>query len=76
MLEITISCNGAREKITAKGDGKLSLEHPTDMVVRKSSYICSRTLAICANKAAIDLDRVLVDELKKGDDVIVTLRIN
>jgi len=32
--------------------------------VRKSSYVCSRTLAVKANKAAKDLSRRLVEELR------------
>jgi len=40
------------------------LTHPTDMIIRKSNYICSRTLAIQAGKAACDLSRKLVEKLK------------
>ena len=35
------------------------------MVIRKSSYICNRTLAIKADKAAADLSRSLVEKLRK-----------
>jgi len=42
----------------------LILTHPTDMVIRKSDYICNRTLAIRADKSANDLPRELVEKLK------------
>jgi hypothetical protein len=40
------------------------LTHPADMVIRKSDYVCSRTLAINADKAAFDLPKRIVDKLK------------
>jgi len=52
------------EVVNAFGSPRLILAHPTDMVVRKSSYICSRTLAIKADKAACDLSRKLVKKLR------------
>ncbi len=52
------------EVVNAFGSTRLILTHPTDMVVRKSSYICSRTLAIKADKAACDLSRKLVKKLR------------
>jgi hypothetical protein len=53
--------------VNAFGSPKLILTHPTDIVVRKSNYICSRTLAIQADKAAIDLSRKLVEKLKNPE---------
>lgn len=75
ILEIIIKSNGIEEKITAGGHSELTLSHPTDMVVRKSNFICNRTLAINSDKAARDLNRGLVDKLKKGEDIIIELKI-
>ncbi|MFH0863201.1 MAG: DUF371 domain-containing protein [Candidatus Altiarchaeota archaeon] len=74
-LEITIECGGIKETVTAYGHPGLILEHPTDMVVRKTEFICPRTLAIRADKAAKDLSRGLVEELKNGLPVAVRLRV-
>ncbi|MBM4400405.1 MAG: DUF371 domain-containing protein, partial [Crenarchaeota archaeon] len=43
---------------------QLTLSHPTDMVIRKSDYVCNRTLAVHADKAAQDLSRELVEKLR------------
>lgn len=75
VLEITISCAGLTEKVIAYGSSDLQLSHPTDLVVRKSFFICDRTLAIKADKAAIDLSRKLVDKLNEELPVLVELRI-
>ncbi|OYT54865.1 MAG: hypothetical protein B6U72_01265 [Candidatus Altiarchaeales archaeon ex4484_2] len=74
-VEVLIECNGVRDKVTARGDKALTLNHGSEMVVRKSSYVCGRTLAVKADKAAADLKRELVDELKRGNEVIVELRV-
>jgi hypothetical protein len=64
-LTITIEVDGLQEQIIAFGSPKLILTHSTDMVIRKSNYVCSRTLAIHADKAASDLSRELVQKLKR-----------
>ena len=61
---ISIEAGGISAQIQAYGAQEITLEHPTDAVVRKSGYICSRTLAVHADKAAIDLPRALVEKLK------------
>jgi hypothetical protein len=63
-LTLLIEAGKATELLNALGSPRLILTHPTDMVIRKSDYICNRTLAIKANKAAADLSRAIVAELK------------
>ncbi|MBD3388430.1 MAG: DUF371 domain-containing protein [Candidatus Altiarchaeales archaeon] len=75
VLEIAIECGGLTEKVTAQGHPGLTLDHPTDFVIRKSPYVCSRTLAVHADKAACDLGRDLVAELVKGGEVLIRLEV-
>lgn len=56
--------------VSGKGDPGLTLSHPTDMVARKSSYTCDRTLMIRADKAACDLDDALVKLLQNGQQAV------
>jgi len=73
-LTILIEADGLKEQIKASGSPKLILSHPTDMVVRKSGYICNRTLAINADKASSDLPREFVQKLKDPkQEVKITL---
>lgn len=74
-LEITIKCSGLTEKVMARGHPGLRLKHPTDIVVRKSNFICDRTLAIKSNKSAFDLNRNFVEKLKEENDIIIELKI-
>jgi hypothetical protein len=63
-LTIRIEAGSTEDVAEAWGDSKLVLTHCADSVVRKSNYICDRTLAVKADKAAKDLSRQLVEELK------------
>lgn len=75
-ITILIEAGEIAEMITAFGSPRLVLMHPTDMVIRKSSYICSRTLAIGANKAAWELSRKLVEKLRNPKQKIkITLTV-
>jgi|WetSurMetagenome_2_1015567.scaffolds.fasta_scaffold978740_2 uncharacterized protein len=75
VVELVISCDDASDRVTAYGDPGLILTHESDLVVRKSRFICPRTLAVGADKAAFDLDRRLVEKLKSGHPVLVTLGV-
>ncbi|MEM3783721.1 MAG: DUF371 domain-containing protein [Candidatus Bathyarchaeia archaeon] len=75
-LTIMITAAGATDTVHAFGSPKLIMAHPTDLVVRKSNYICSRTLAICADKAACNLSRRLVEKLQNPKQRIkITLTV-
>jgi hypothetical protein len=77
MITVTIEAGELKETITAKGDYDLLFNHPTDMVVRKSSYMCSRTLAVKADKASNDLSRKLVEKLRNSyQKVKIMLTVN
>ena len=75
-LEITIETATSKESFTAKGSKDLTFEDPHAMIIRKSDFICPRTLCINSQKAAIDLDRKLIEELgSDNDEAKVTLKI-
>ena len=69
-LIILIEAGGIIEQVNAYGSPQLILTHPTDMVVRKSDYVCSRTLAVHADKAAQDLSKALVEKLKNPEQKV------
>lgn len=65
-LTIIIQVGDEKEFVEAWGNPKLTFNHLTDLVIRKSDYICDRTLAIKANKAAKDFSRHLVAKLNNS----------
>jgi hypothetical protein len=75
-ITVTIEAGELKETVKAKGSPQLQFTHPTDLVVRKSSYVCGRTLAIGANKAAVDFSIELVEKLKDPNQTVkVTLAV-
>jgi hypothetical protein len=75
-LAILIEAGRISAQVQAYGAEQLSLAYPTDAVVRKSDYVCSRTLAVRADKAAIDLPRALVQKLKNPKQKVkITLTV-
>jgi hypothetical protein len=76
-LIIIIEAGEIFEQVNAQGSPQLILAHPTDMVIRKSDYVCSRTLAVRADKAACDLSRDLAEKLKnQKQKVKITLVVH
>ena len=69
-ITITIEAGEEKETVEAKGDPRLSLTDPTDIVIRKSSYICNRTLAVKADKAATDISRRLIEKLRNPNQTV------
>ena len=72
---VELKTPNASDTIEGFGHHDLSLSHPTDIVCRKSTFICSRTLMIKSNKAAIDLNRDLIKDLANGEYMEVNIRL-
>jgi hypothetical protein len=69
-IGLIIKVNDILEEVWGKGHPLLSFESSKDMVIRKSGYICGRTLMIHADKAAYNLNRDLVNLLKNEKTII------
>ncbi len=75
-LSFVVQAGDIVEEINALGSSQLILTHSADMVVRRSDYICNRTLAINADKAACDLSGRLVAKLKDPMQIVkITLAV-
>ena len=71
---VELKTPNASDTIEGYGHHDLTLSHPTDIVCRKSTFVCSRTLMIKSNKAAIDLNRDLIKDLANGESMDVKCR--
>jgi len=63
-IMIEIKVEGLSDFIEAYGSRELTFNDKRSFVIRKSSYIDDRTVAIRSNKAAIDIDRRIIELLK------------
>ena len=74
-ITVKLSTENAIDEIIGYGHEDLTLDHPTDIVCRKSDFICSRTLMIKSDKAAVDLNRDLIKDLSEGKSMDVEIII-
>ena len=73
IIKLILETENARDEIRGYGHPELTLDHPTDMVCRKSEFKCSRTLMINADKASCDLKEELIHDLSAGKTLKVTI---
>jgi len=72
-VKVTVKAGDAVAVVSALGHRGLALTDTRDMVIRKSSFVCRRTLAVKADKAAIDLQRDFVARLRDSSRVQITI---
>ena len=50
--------------ISGMGDGRLSMLNARDIVIRKTNFVCPRTMSVLCDKASSDMPRKLVKMLQ------------
>ena len=63
----TIKVKDFSFKVKGRGHDELILTHPGDIVIRKSSFVCPRTLATNCDKASDSIPRQLIKTLQNPD---------
>jgi uncharacterized protein len=63
----TIKVKDYSFKVKGKGNDKLTLTNPHDIVIRKSSFVCPRTLATNCDVASDSIPRQMVKLLQNSD---------
>ncbi len=72
-LKTTLKWDYGEVTIKSRGSPNLTLTHDTDLVYRKSDFICDRTIGINSDYAARDLPRDLVRYLQYEGRLEITL---
>ena len=66
-VRCTIKVGGYSFTITGRGDERLALTNPHDIVIRKSSFVCPRTLATNCDAASDEVPREMIKLLRNSD---------
>ncbi|MEN3015856.1 MAG: DUF371 domain-containing protein [Candidatus Methanosuratincola petrocarbonis] len=75
-VALWIESGGICDVVRGRGSARLTLESESEMVVRKSGYICGRTLMVNSDKSASELRRDLVERLAKdGAKIRLTIEV-
>ncbi|WP_449572134.1 DUF371 domain-containing protein [Methanospirillum sp.] len=75
VLVTTLTCGPHMIEIRSQGDPNLTLTHPTDLVWRRSSFTCNRTIGVLSDHTASTLPREMVSLLAKGADLEVCMLV-
>jgi len=73
VLVTRLSCQGTAVEVRSRGSAQFTLDHPTDMVWRKSRFVCGRTIGILSDHVAATLPDVLIAALQNSEEMEVTL---
>jgi hypothetical protein len=68
-----LTCRGMSVEIHARGSPDLTLNHPADLVWRRSTFTCGRTIAIGSDTVAGSLPREFIRFLQQGEELVVTM---
>ncbi|MBC7120928.1 MAG: DUF371 domain-containing protein [Candidatus Methanosuratus sp.] len=75
-VTLWIEAGGISDAVKGRGSSKLTLESETDMVARKSAYVCGRTLMVNSDKSASEIRRDLVRLIAKdGAEIKLTIEV-
>jgi hypothetical protein len=74
-ITLTLETADASQRVRARGHSDLTFDSDRSAVVRTSTYVDDRTVAVGADAAAADLHRDIVTALAEGADLTVTLTV-
>jgi len=75
VLITNLSVEGHDVIIRSEGSSEMALNHPTDLVWRRSTFVCPRTVGIYSDHVACQIPREIIQELQKGKEMVVTLTV-
>jgi hypothetical protein len=73
VLLTRLTAGGFSAEVHGRGSSRMTFEHPADLVWRRSSFVCGRTVAIHCDHTAATLPRDLVRALREGSELEVEM---
>ena len=68
-----LACGDIKVEIHSRGSSQFTLTHPTDLVWRRSTFVCGRTIGIQSDQVAATLPDALIKNLAAGDAMVINL---
>jgi len=75
VLVTRLSSENVMVEVKSRGSSRFTLDHPTDLVWRRSSFVCGRTIGILSDHVAATLPEKLIASLVTGNEMIVTMTV-
>jgi len=73
VLYTTLTAEECSVCVRSCGHASMTLDHPADLVWRKSGFVCGRTVGIFSDRAAATLPRDLIAVLQEGAELAVEM---
>ncbi|MCK9297821.1 DUF371 domain-containing protein [Methanoculleus sp. YWC-01] len=75
VLTTRLTAGGETIEVRSGGSAAFTLDHPADLVWRRSDFISDRTVGIRSNRVAATLPRAFIEALQRGEDLVVELEV-
>jgi len=73
VLTTRLIAGGRTVEVRSRGSAALTLDHPADLVWRRSDFVSDRTVGIHADRVAAGLPREFIEALRRGEELVVEL---
>lgn len=73
ILLTTLRAGGEIVRVRARGHAAMTLDHPTDLVWRRSDFVCPRTIGIASDTTAATMPENFITSLQAGDECDVEM---
>ena len=67
VVKIEVMVGSESFVISGMGDERLTLQNPHDIVIRKTNFVCPRTMSVRCDRASSDVPRKMVRMLQDKD---------
>jgi len=67
VVKIEIMVGNESFVISGRGDERFTMQNPHDIVIRKTSFVCPRTMSVRCDRASFDVPRNMVRLLQDRD---------
>lgn len=74
-LTAVFEAGGSHFCVRSSGSAGITLEHETDLVWRRSRFICGRTIGIYSDCTAELIPREIIEKIREGEEITVTLTV-
>ena len=62
-------------EVRSRGSAAFTLDHPSDLVWRRSDFVSDRTVGIRSDRGAASIPRGFIEALRRGEELVVELEV-
>lgn len=73
VLKTTLKIRELKFTVLSCGSSQMTLNHPNDLVWRRSNFVCPRTVGIYSDYSAFSIPKDIINLLKTGEIMTVVL---